>query len=292
MRVSLVSLSSPLTEEQLPMLKRGINYLEDLGLQPIYSEKIFSLEKRLATEKTEELMRAYIEDDTAFILSVRGGASCIEILDKLDYKRILEANPKPILGYSDLTTLALALRRKADDYKLKPVPFYHSPMLFEMGRWFLEEELGAEFNEEFGKLDEELRASKLMAYKENRVKFEDFLSKLESSPLELFQSDKPVLGANLSVLCSLLGTEYLPSFKDKILFLEEVNEPLYKMERMFYQLHLAGVFQDVKELWLGSSVNAELPMDLIQDFANVYDFKISKDLPMGHGDLNFISRIF
>lgn len=291
MKISLISISSPLTEEQLPMLERGLEYLESLGLRAIYSEEIFSLEKRSPERKAEEFMKAYLEDDTDLILAVRGGASCIEILDKLDYRKILQANPKAVLGYSDLTTLALALCRKADDYKLKAVPFYHSPMLFEMGRWFLEE-AEDDTAEQLLVEEAERKRSKIAAYEQNRLKFEEFIDKLRSSPIKLFESDKSVIGANLSVLCSLLGTDYVPSFRDRILFLEEINEPFYKMERMFYQLHLAGCLKGIKELWLGTSVDAELPMDLIQDFASVYDFKIIKDLPMGHGDLNFISQLF
>jgi muramoyltetrapeptide carboxypeptidase len=100
------------------------------------------------------------------------------------------------------------------------------------------------------------------------------------------------IGANLSILCSLLGTAYVPNFKGKILFLEECNEPLYKMERMFYQLHLAGCFKDLEELWIGTSLNAELPMDLLESFSAIYNFRLVTDLPIGHGDLNFITPLF
>ena len=84
----------------------------------------------------------------------------------------------------------------------------------------------------------------------------------------------------------------MPDLKGKILFLEECNEPLYKMERMFYQLHLAGCFKDLQELWLGTSLNAELPMNLLESFSAIYDFRLVTDLPIGHGDLNFITPLF
>ena len=100
------------------------------------------------------------------------------------------------------------------------------------------------------------------------------------------------IGSNLSILCSLLGTAYMPDLKGKVLFLEECNEPLYKMERMFYQLHLAGCFKDLQELWLGTSLNAELPMDLLNSFSAIYNFRLVTDLPVGHGDLNFITPLF
>jgi muramoyltetrapeptide carboxypeptidase LdcA involved in peptidoglycan recycling len=101
-----------------------------------------------------------------------------------------------------------------------------------------------------------------------------------------------IVGSNLSILCSLLGTAYMPDLKGKILFLEECNEPLYKMERMFYQLHLAGCFKDLEELWIGTSLNAELPMNLLESFSAIYNFRLVTDLPIGHGDLNFITPLF
>jgi len=338
MKVSLISISSPITEEQLAQLEKSLGYLRSLGLEPVYSDEIFSLEKRSATQRVQEFTDAYLNKETSLILSARGGSGCIELLEHLDYEEILKANPKPILAYSDLTTLALAFDRKANDLNLESIPFYHSPMLFEMASWF--DDAGQvleafsinkkifelfislikdKFDFESGKIfaAEKLSRSELRnVFLEQLIKFiglRQYTPEIEES---LINSESNIngnhlkimhkllgdaysnkvsnyfIGSNLSVFCSLLGTAYIPDLKGKILFIEECNEPLYKMERMFYQLHLAGCFKDLEELWIGTSLNAELPMDLLESFSAIYNFRLVTDLPIGHGDLNFITPLF
>lgn len=315
MKISLISISSPITEEQLAQLEKSLKYLQSLGLEPIYREEIFSLEKRSIDERVQEFTDAYLSKETSLILSVRGGAGCIELLEYLDYEKILKANPKPILAYSDLTTLALAFNRKANDLNLEPIPFYHSPMLFEMASWFDDAEKISEASsvnkkifELFVSLIKETNVSEngkmTLAEKPFQLGFRDIFFEHLMEIIELRQYAPHIkeslinkgsnyfIGSNLSILCSLLGTAYMPDLKGKILFLEECNEPLYKMERMFYQLHLAGCFKDLEELWIGTSLNAELPMDLLKSFSAIYNFRLVTDLPIGHGDLNFITPLF
>lgn len=276
MKVSLISVSSPLLAEQIPLIDTGKAYLESLGIE-IYSNNLsFNTEKKSAKIRAKEFMDAYLEHDSSFILSVRGGSGTIEILEHLDYESILNAKAKPILAYSDLTTLALAFSRKAQDLNLAPIPFFHSPMLFEMGKW----------------LEPELKEAHLL----NKQAFETFINSLKTGSYQTQDSgnskEQKIIGANLSVLCSLLGTAYTPDFRAKVLFLEECNEPLYKMERMFYQLHLAGCFNKIEELWLGTSLDAELPMELLMELSRIHGFRLICDLPIGHGDLNFITPLF
>ena len=102
----------------------------------------------------------------------------------------------------------------------------------------------------------------------------------------------PILGANLSILCSLIGTQYMPSFKDSILFIEECHEAQYKIERMLWQIHHTGLFEGVKELWIGTSKEADMPEALISKFSSIYGFRAISDLPIGHGELNFITKLF
>jgi len=315
LKISLISISSPLTTEQLSFIEQAKVYLDSLGVAYVCDPVIFNTEKKIAELRALEFTNAYLDPDTDCVLSVRGGSGVIEILEYLDYSLILTAKAKPILAYSDLSTLSLAFVRKAVDLNLPPLPFFHSPMFFEMGKWShsLNRNMFENFIERL-RLEKQINSGDITTLRASFLKgceqvLSDYLStevilepEVEKTSLQisnylkaiqvLQNSSNNIIGANLSVLCSLLGTPFIPSFKGKILFIEDCNEPLYKMERMFYQLHLAGCFNNLKELWIGTSLEAELPMDLIFRFSEIYGFTFVCDLPIGHGDLNFITPLF
>lgn len=324
--ISLISISSPLTVEQLSVVEQAKVYLDSLGINYVCNASTFNLEKKTAELRAQEFTNAYLDPDTDCVLSVRGGSGAIEILEHLNYSQLLTARAKPVLAYSDITTLSLAFARKAQDLNLSSLAFFHAPMFFEMGKCFHRlnrnifenflEQLSLEKRTKLGNISN-LRASFLNSSEQVLA---DYLSTTQELNLDIENAgfevreqcqntslqisnylkvtqilrnpSNNIIGANLSVLCSLLGTSFMPSFKGKILFIEDCNEPLYKMERMFYQLHLAGCFDNLKELWIGTSSEAELPMDLILRFSEIHGFTFVCDLPIGHGDLNFITPLF
>ena len=132
MKISIISPSSPLTDEQIPQSKEAINYLAGLGHEVIYPRSLFDVSTKDPEERAEQFMEEYLSEDNDLLLASRGGSSAIEILDLLDYEKLFAAKPKPILGYSDLTTIALALNAYAQKNGKTVIPFYHSPMLLNL----------------------------------------------------------------------------------------------------------------------------------------------------------------
>ncbi|NLW48578.1 MAG: LD-carboxypeptidase [Firmicutes bacterium] len=177
-------------------------------------------------------INSFFEDDTVkAIICLRGGYGVLRLLDKLDYNLIMN-HPKILVGYSDLTLLHLSINQRAD------LITFHGPMLT------------SNFTAE---LDSETKAS-----------FEDALcfgyqpyqiTNPHNQPLQKLVGGKAegvVIGGNLTLLMSTFGTKYQPDLKDKILFIEDVKEATYRIDRMLTQLILSGMLQDLKGIIIGS----------------------------------------
>jgi muramoyltetrapeptide carboxypeptidase len=178
-------------------------------------------------ERAAEFMDLIQDTNVSAIFTVRGGWGCARILDYLDFNAIRN-NPKIIMGFSDITTLLNAITSKTG------LVTFHGP--------------GG--NSSWNK--------RTLKY------FEDVIMKGESVTFSnIGKEDQNVLvhaegrasgelyGGNLSVITSLIGSGYLPDWNGKILFLEDVKEEPYRIDRMLTQLKLAGVFDKVDGIALG-----------------------------------------
>ena len=145
----------------------------------------------------------------------------MRLLDKLDYKKI-QKHPKPLIAFSDITALQNALWTKIK------MPSYTGFV-----GWF-------GFQNTSAKLPKNLKACL-----DNQP--QDILVKTIRSG----RTEGILLGGSLTVFCALLGTPFFPNLKGKILLLEEVAEPAYRLDRLLNQLHLSGVFDQISGLVLG-----------------------------------------
>lgn len=232
--IGIIAPAASIKEGELEYLDAGLEYLKSLGLKVIKANNLYdadllcegsdtylpgSKEKRI-----DSMMQVWSDSSVDLLLSLRGGYGCVQLLDSLDYEYISK-NPKPVLGYSDLTALFSALYTQA--YKTK-LPLYHTPMLMELSR----------LNEaEKNSFENMLSSFDLDAYKEYGLE----------------PRKEKILGGNLSVLCGLIGSKYLYDFTDSVIFLEDCKEPAYKIERLLYQLKYSGAFNKVKKIILGES---------------------------------------
>lgn len=246
-----------------------VNYEEKFALAKKYFEskgfnlKIFpnALKKNgyLAgtdLERIKDIENAFLDKEIKAILTSRGGYGAARILDKINYD-IIKKNPKIFCGYSDITAFHSAI------YKKTGLITFHAPFaLFDFG------------NEIIDKYTEKQFWNILT----NNYIQEQIHNAFDYTCINEGKIIGELIGGNLCVLTSILGSEFVPDFKDKILYLEDVNEPLYKIDRMLQQLRLNGVFDKISGLLVGKFSSAE------QNFQNEI-IKLLKefDIPCGYG---------
>jgi len=160
-------------------------------------------------------------DNSDVVLALRGGCGLLHLLDKIDYE-LISKHKKPFFGYSDSTALQNALYAK-------------------IGMPSFSGFLAKDFFEGISPLTKKTLIQCLK--NEKQIFKAPFLSKGKSSGI--------LLGGNLRVFNSLLGTPYFPDMHNKILILEDVGEAPFQIDNMFMQLKLNGVFNQISGLILG-----------------------------------------
>ena len=238
----LISIISPASAPLDPSkVHNGVRYFESLGYRVTVSKNVFNVNGYLAgtdEERAEDLNQAFADKNVRAIICSRGGYGTPRILDKIDYENIKQ-NPKILVGYSDITALQLSIFRKTG------LVTFSGPMI------------AVEFGVEFGKkihpfteekfFDMVTRNKKIGPLKSSRDYRFHFRGKTKTQGR--------LLGGNLSLITSILGTEYLPDFFESVLLLEEVSEEPYSIDRMLTQLRLAGILSQVSGIALGQFTN-------------------------------------
>jgi muramoyltetrapeptide carboxypeptidase len=211
-----------------------------------------------------DLHAALADDEVAALHSLRGGYGCMRLLDRID-RRLLRRTPKLLVGYSDLTALHALWARHG-------WPSLHAPMpasdLLLPGREADAEAL-------FTLLQEGLPAGSVLA------------PVLEPSPLNRAgRAEGRLIGGNLSLVAALLGTPWAWQPEGALLFLEDVNEDLYRVDRLLTQLRLAGVLDAVAGFVLGSFTEATAPTALLEQMLMPLGKPLLAGWPSGHGTPN------
>lgn len=198
------------------------------------------------------------------IFCSNGGNRAGTMLEYLNFDTIAK-NPKIILGYSDVTVLLNAIYAKTGTVT------YHGPM----ARSFLSLPK-KQIEQSFDLLEGRKTA-------------------LEMPKAKIFKpgtASGPLLGGNLSVFCSLLGTPYKPDFKNAVLFLEDIGEETSHIDRYFWQLRNAGVLREIKGLILGSFTELKdtgrtkygfTLKDCLDEVTADLDIPVLLNAPFGHG---------
>jgi len=230
-------------------------------------------------ERAGDFMRMFQDRRLKAILCVRGGYGTARLLPLLDY-RVLRANPKIFVGYSDVTSLHCALQTKAN------VVSFHGPMLnSDLVNARLPDFTWRSFQRTL--LRSSPAGSICQGYRDKTV-----------SILRRGSASGQLLGGNLSVLCTTLGTPYQPSFKGKILCFEDLDEPPYRIDRMLTHLLNAGVLQQVAGVAVGINKNCVDPKarqakeyrqtaaDVLKERLLPLKVPVVIGLPFGHTPLN------
>jgi muramoyltetrapeptide carboxypeptidase len=209
------------------------------------------------------MMKLWSNSRVDALFSLRGGYGCVQLLADLDYA-YLASKPKPIIGYSDLTVLFLALAKKSyAQFASKRYQFFHAPMLCELSR--LDEQALKSFTNLLEQIDPDLYREGLLIL-----------------PADKAHPAHRVMGGNLSLVASLIGTDYEMTKDNQVIFLEDCKEEAYKIDRYLRQLNMAGYFDAIKELWLGAAHETSYNYPYLENLARQKSFVLRRDLAYGH----------
>lgn len=230
--VALVTPGSYITEQEK---EESINNIRSLGFNVIYSERLMQKNGYFSAvdeERAADLNEMFRRKDVQGIMCARGGYGCARILPFLDYD-LIEDNPKPLIGFSDVTALHYAI------YKKSNLVTFHGPVSISS----------------FGSFSTKNFENVLLDPK-NELELENSNSDNNYNPYGITvisdgRAEGELIGGNLSLVVSLIGTEYDLDFDDKIIFLEEFLEEPYRIDRMLTQMIQAGKFEDAAGIALG-----------------------------------------
>ena len=226
-------------------LKRAIIFFENKGFKIKLSDNIYSKKNYLAgsdEERLKELHNMFEDDEVNAIICLRGGYGAIRIINDINYD-LIRNNPKIFCGYSDITALNTMFLKKAG------LKSYSGPMILS----------------DFGQ--------------ENLCEYT--ISKFFDAVMQdKFDFEGTFWGGNLSTLVSLCGLDFIPDFKF-ILFLEDLNEPKYKIDKMVTQLfNIEKIRKNTTSIAIGDFLGVE-------DFDYIFEdlhIPIIKNFPVSHSE--------
>ena len=215
-----------------------------------------------------DLHQALADDEVQAIHSIRGGYGCMRLLDRID-AALVRRSRKLLIGYSDITALHALWFREG-------LPSLHAPMA---ASDLLMRGHEADRDALFALLQGGLRAGDVLA------------PALDPAGLRApGQAEGPLVGGNLSLIAALLGTPWAWDVRGAILFLEDVSEDRYRVDRMLTQLRLAGVLDAAAGFVIGSFTKSESPQTLLGELLLPLCRRQGKPLlggwPTGHGTPN------
>lgn len=246
-----IRIISPAGQINAKVVQKGICTLQSWGHQVSLGVHALDEYGRFAgtpEDRLQDIIDALSDPEVDILWATRGGYGCMQILDQIPLEIIKKAN-KPLFGYSDIT----ALHARWQQAGIKSV---HAPMMKHLG-----DDPTHRTSKTLREMLEYYSQHKSWPAKQNSL----FLQKADpyQTPEMLDAAEKlkanppSFVGGNLSVLCGLMGTPYNFNFKNHVLFIEDVGEPAYKIDRMLNQLRLSGILNEVKGLVCGHFTNCD-----------------------------------
>lgn len=245
------------------------NTLTQLGFKIKVGENVrkkFGYLSGTDEDRANELNAFFEDSSVKGIFCIKGGWGSARIIDLIDYE-LIKKNPKVFLGFSDITSLLNSMYAKTG------LVTFHGPVGYSTWNAFSIEAL-------------------------KNVLFTDVPTYFPTAPLQnqAFQTLKSgyakgeMVGGNLSVICSIIGSGYLPNWENKILFLEETNEEPYRIDRMLTTLRLTGAFDKINGIVLGQFTHCEPEnpltsfslIEVLKQHVNCIDVPVFIGAPIGH----------
>lgn len=262
--IGIIACSNGLSEEASSNIKYLEEKLTSINLNVLYSKTLYkkhSIFNGSGKDRSNELISLFTNPNVKAIFDVSGGDVANEVLDYLDFEIICN-NSKPFFGYSDLSVLLNGI------YSKSGLKTYHYQLRNLIGKY--EEKQFNDFTET------------LIGNKNDLYNFQ--YEWIQGSSMKGI-----VIGGNIRCFLKLAGTEYMPDFKDKILFLESMSGDVGKMTTYLTQYKQLGAFKNIKGILLGTFTEMEREkytpniIDLVKDIVNNPTLPIAKTNEIGHG---------
>ena len=253
-------------------LLRGVTYLEELGHRVAMPEETLHSWRYFAGTDDERVrgFHAVVDDPSIdMVMAARGGYGFSRLLHRIDWNRVA-ASGKSFVGFSDFTAFNMAA------YACANLLTFHGPLL------------GVDFGRNGGELDSFSEQHFWMAVSRNSHRIDDIACE---HGYDARRIDGTLWGGNLSLLTHLLGTPYFPTIDGGILYVEEVGEEPYAVERMFLQLYHSGVLSRQRALVLGDFTDCKptnpirypyAMEEVVETLRQLLPFPVLTDLPFGH----------
>ncbi|RJR42349.1 MAG: LD-carboxypeptidase [Desulfobacteraceae bacterium] len=260
--ISIIAPAGPVDPSELqPVIER----LQMRGFNVLPATHLYERKEYLAGEdisRLEDLHAAFRNKETKAIFCARGGYGTLRILPKIRFSSIRK-NPKILVGYSDITSLLLSIHKKTG------LVTFHGPMIRDSQK-----------NE----------GANLDALIQLLCSDRPFSFDLENGRvLRQGSAVGSVIGGNLSLICHLAGTRYMPDPKGAILFIEDTGEAPYRIDRMLTHLKLCGFLKGLRGIVTGRFQDCGEAADIdaiLLDTVSEYHFPVVAGVPIGHGEKN------
>ena len=264
--ITLISTARKVSKEELSFAEK---LLESWGLIVSFGGNLFQEEHQFAgsvEQRSQDLQEALNDNNIKAILFVRGGYGSVQVVDNIDWSRF-QRNPKWLIGFSDISVFHSHIHQNFG------IPTLHAVMPITFPK-----------NSEYSL--ENLR----------KVLFGEKVSyQIKAHPFnKTGKAEAEIIGGNLSILYSLLGSESQMNTDGKILFIEDLDEYLYHIDRMMQALKRAGMLKNLAGLIVGgmSDMNdntipfGKTANEIIRDLVSEYNYPVAFGFPAGHIDDN------
>jgi len=263
-KVGIISTARKISKKEIQL---AINRLQQWGLEPILGKHLFSEHHQFAgtaDERAADLQEMLDNPEIKAILCARGGYGTVQIIDKVDFTKFIEY-PKWVIGYSDVTVLHSHIQRNCE------IQSIHATMPIN-----------------FPTIARDNPATESLY---NALFYGDNEYRVKSHPLnKAGQAQGQLVGGNLSILSSLIGSESDVNTIGKILFIEDLDEYLYHIDRMMMNMKRNGKFDHIRALLIGGMNDMndnDIPFgktaeEIIIDVLGDVNFPIMFNVPAGH----------
>lgn len=248
------------------------NNLEKMGFKVILGESTKSRWYSYAGPeevRVKDINDFFADSNIDGIICMRGGYGCNRLVEMVDYS-VIEKNPKVFIGYSDITTLHMAIFQKTG------LVTFHGPMAVS--------NFSGEYNQDTYRSFEEV-----LMNDNDEIVLKNFTKEL--GVLSEGRAEGEIVGGNLATMIASLGTEYDVDYNGKILFLEEIGEKTYKIDRMLNQLKKFKVFKKINGIILGDFKNCPADsdndmclIDVFKDYLSDLKMPVVYDFESGHSE--------